>query len=114
LTANADIGLPTGWREGVVTWARENGSVRELWLFGSRAKGEAKAGSDVDIGLVLMPANGKHDWALGNYAALGSRWRADLETIVGCHVSLVPMIPGNEGDIEIRMTGDRVWQRPEI
>jgi hypothetical protein len=73
--------------------------------------GVAKASSDVDIGLVLMPANGKHDWALGNYAALGSRWRADLEAIVGCHVSLVPMIPGNEGDIVIRMTGDRLWQR---
>jgi hypothetical protein len=77
-----------------------------------RQPDEAKASSDVDIGLVLMPANGRHNWALGNYAALGSRWRADLEAIVDCHVSLVPMIPGNEGDIEIRMTGDRLWQRP--
>jgi len=56
-------------------------------LFGSRANGVAKASSDVNIGLVRMPANGKHDWALGNYAALGSRWRADFEAIVGCHVS---------------------------
>jgi predicted nucleotidyltransferase len=79
-------------------------------LFGSRANGVAKASSDVNIGLERMPANGRHDWALGNYAALGSRWRADLEAIVGCHVSLVPMIPGNEGDIVIRMTGDRLWQ----
>jgi len=111
LTLNADIGLPMGWRDGAIAWARKNDSVRELWLFGSRAKGEAKASSDVDIGLVLMPAKGKHDWALGNYAALGSRWRADLEAIVGRHVSLVPIVPGNEGDIVIRMTGDRLWQR---
>jgi hypothetical protein len=68
----------------------------------------------VDIGLVLMPAKGKHDWALGNYAALGSRWRTDLEAIVGCHVSLVPMVPGSEGDIVIRMTGDRLWQRRPV
>jgi predicted nucleotidyltransferase len=49
-----------------VAWAQKNDSIRELWLFGSRAKGVANASSDVDIGLVLMPAKGKHDWALGN------------------------------------------------
>ena len=43
--------------------------------------------SDVDIGLVLMPADGKHDWALGNYAVLGKQWRnfTEIESIVGCH-----------------------------
>jgi predicted nucleotidyltransferase len=66
VTGNADIGLPTGWRDGAVAWAQKNDSIRELWLFGSRAKGVANASSDVDIGLVLMPAKGKHDWALGN------------------------------------------------
>jgi hypothetical protein len=38
--------------------------------------------------------------------------RADLEATVGRHVSLVPMVPGNEGDTVIRMTGERLWQRP--
>jgi hypothetical protein len=109
VTEGGDMGLPTGWRNGIIARAQNNGSVRELWRFGSRAKGEARARSD--IGLVLMPADGRHDWALGNYAALRARCRADLEAIVGCHVSLVPMVPGNEGDIVIRMTGDRLWQR---
>jgi predicted nucleotidyltransferase len=112
VTRNADIGLPTAWRDGVVAWAQKNDSVRELWLFGSRAKGDAKAASNVDIGLVLMPADGKHDWALGNNAALGKQWRTEIESIVGCHVSLVPMIVGNEGDTEIRATGERLWTRP--
>jgi predicted nucleotidyltransferase len=114
LTENADIGLPTGWREGAVAWTEKNDSVRELWLFGSRAKGDAHDGSDVDFGLVLMPAVGKHDWALGNYAELGAHWRTDLEAIVGRHVSLVPMLPGNEGDAVVRMTGYRLWQRPPV
>ena len=61
-----------------------------------------------------MPAKGKHDWALGNYTARGSRWRVELEAIANCHVSLVAMIPGNEGDIVIRMTGDRLWQRRPV
>jgi predicted nucleotidyltransferase len=94
-----------------MAWVRDNGSVRELWLFGSRAKGKAEHGSDVDIGLVLMPANGKHDWALGNFYALESEWKAELEAIVGRHVSVTAMIAGNQGDIEIRMTGERLWQR---
>jgi hypothetical protein len=112
--SNSDIGLPTRWRDGAVTWARKNDSIRELWQFGIRVNGVAKAGSDVDIGLVLMPAKDKHDWAWGNFVALGSRWRAELEAIVGCHVSLMPMGAGNEGDIVIRMTGDRLWQRHVI
>jgi predicted nucleotidyltransferase len=113
LTENADIGLPTGWRDNFVAWARSNDSVRELWLFGSRAKGEATDVSDVDLGLVLMPANRKHDWALGNFYALESEWKAELEAIVGRHVSVTAMIAGNEGDIEIRMTGERLWQRDQ-
>jgi predicted nucleotidyltransferase len=70
LTDKADIGLPAEWRAGVVAWAQKNDSVQELWLFGSRAKGEARDISDVDLGMLLMPARGKHDWALGNYVAL--------------------------------------------
>jgi hypothetical protein len=61
VTEGAEIGLPTGWRCGVVEWAQKNDSVRELWLPTASTIG-----------------------ALGNYAALGSRWRADLEAIVGC------------------------------
>jgi predicted nucleotidyltransferase len=45
-----------------VAWAQKNDSIHELWLFGSRSNGAAKASTDVDIGLVLMPARGKHDW----------------------------------------------------
>jgi hypothetical protein len=35
-----------------------------------------------------MPAKGKHDWAFGNYSALGDKWQAELGEIVGRHVSL--------------------------
>jgi hypothetical protein len=73
------------------------------------SKDGAHPDSDVDVGLVLIPATGDHDWALGNYAALGERWRSELESIVGRHVSLVPMLSGNEGDAVIRSTGVRLW-----
>jgi hypothetical protein len=108
---NGNIALPENWRERCIAWAQSNGSVRELWLFGSRGpKGGACLGSDVDIGIALMPAIRSHDWAFGNYVAMGKTWQAELEHIVGRHVSLVPMVPGNEGDAVIRSTGVCLWK----
>jgi len=53
------------WVRGLRSWAEANGYVRELWLFGSRARGDAHEESDVDLALALMPGDGKTDWALG-------------------------------------------------
>jgi predicted nucleotidyltransferase len=85
--------IPDEWLRGLRTWACRNDSVRELWLFGSYAKGCASPESDVDISLTLMPADGKHNWAEGNYYALHSEWKKQLEAIVDRHVSLVDGLP---------------------
>jgi predicted nucleotidyltransferase len=90
-------GLPHDWKDHLVAWAQRNDSVRELWLFGSQGpKGGAHPTSDVDIGLTLMPAIGNHNWALGNFAALGDDWQSELEAIVGRHVSLEAMVPATK------------------
>lgn len=102
------VQLPDEWREAVVAWAQENGNVAELWLFGSRAKGLARPDSDLDLAVQLMPPNGNHDWAFGNYMALGDRWQADLAAIVGRHVSLQAFGPGME---EVRETAILLWKR---
>jgi predicted nucleotidyltransferase len=36
-----------------------NDSIVELWLFGSRARGDSRPDSDVDLALALIPPNGK-------------------------------------------------------
>lgn len=92
-------------------WAQKNDAVKELWLFGSRARGEARPNSDVDITLVLMPPIGKHDWAAGNYFALESDWKKQLIAIVGHDVSLGVITPGSpqEATLERRM----IWARTE-
>jgi hypothetical protein len=106
-----DIGLPDGWRDGCIAWAQSNGSLSELWLFGSRGpKGGACFGSDVDIGIALMPPICNNNWAYGNYQALGDTWQGELERIVGRHVSLEAMLPGNEGNAIIRSTGVCLWR----
>ena len=99
------------WLRGLYSWASANDSVRELWLFGSRATGKSRPESDVDLALALMPPNGKHDWALGNYFAFENKWKRQLEEIVGRHVSLEPLVPGTDPDTIVRRSGVRLWSR---
>jgi predicted nucleotidyltransferase len=80
--------LPEYWLRGIQQWAEQNGNVVEVWLFGSRARGEGTDESDVDLAVTLMPPKGTHDWAAGNYFAEVQKWRAELKEIVGKRVDL--------------------------
>jgi predicted nucleotidyltransferase len=93
------------WIRELCSWASQNGSVRKLWLFGSRAKGGSHSGSDVDIAITLMPAIGKHDWAAGNYMDFHGDWKRQLEAIVGRHVSLEAI----EDNVDLERT--LLWTR---
>jgi predicted nucleotidyltransferase len=99
------------WLRGLSSWASKNESVRELWLFGSRVRGDSREDSDVDLAIALMPPVGKHDWALGSYSALGDVWQRELETIVGRHVSLEAIMPGTGADASVRRCGRLLWAR---
>jgi predicted nucleotidyltransferase len=85
------------WILDLGDWASQNSNVCELWLFGSRADGRSKPGSDVDIGVGLMPPTDDHNWAFANFIAFSSEWRRELEVIVGRHVSLEPITPEQPG-----------------
>jgi hypothetical protein len=56
---------------------------RPLSLYSGAISPSSRPDSDVDLALALMPPKGKHDWALGNYFALESEWKRQLEEIVG-------------------------------
>jgi predicted nucleotidyltransferase len=107
----ASMDMRDEWLRALCSWANANDSIRELWLFGSRAKGNAQKHSDVDLAIVLMPPNGKHDWAAGNYIVLHGEWKRQLEAIVGRHVSLEAIESGSEGDAIVRETGKLLWER---
>jgi predicted nucleotidyltransferase len=102
--------LPNEWMRGLRSWASANKNVCELWLFGSRADGTSRPESDVDLGIGLMPPNGKHNWALGNFADLKDEWRRELEAIVGRHVSLENITPDEPGAARVRKWV-RLWER---
>jgi predicted nucleotidyltransferase len=99
------------WLHDLRAWAKANGNVRELWLFGSRANGRSRPESDVDIAIVLMRATGGTDWALGNYFALHSDWKRELEEIVGRHVSLETIRLGTKENATVRSSGTLLWAR---
>src|SRR5215813_4151661 len=82
------------WLSGLRSWASENDSVRELWLFGSRAIGTSEPDSDVDLAIALMP----FDWAFGAYVALHKEWKEQLEEIVGVDVDFGAIGVGTELD----------------
>lgn len=111
MTNNVGVGLPLDCKASLIAWAKANSSVGELWLFGSRARGTARVNSVVDIGLAFTPVNRTTDRAFENYVTLYSQWLSELEAIVQCTVSLVPLIPGDEGDAIIRATGICLWER---
>ena len=99
------------WLRDLRSWASKNESVRELWLYGSRARGDSREESDIDLAIALMPPIGKHDWAFGNYSAFGDAWQRKLETMVGRHVSLELIVPGTEPDVRVRRCGRLLWVR---
>jgi predicted nucleotidyltransferase len=101
------------WLHGLRSWASANESVRELWLFGSRTTGVSRPDSDVDLAIALMPAKGRHDWAFGNYEALGDQWQRELGMIVGRHVSLEAIGPGTDEDTMVRCSGVLLWSRDQ-
>src|SRR5258707_11681836 len=99
------------WLRGLCAWSAANENVRELWLFGSRARGDARESSDVDLALALMPPRGNHDWALGNYLCLEREWKRQLEAIVRRAVSIAVLVPGDDADACVRRDGKRLWVR---
>lgn len=90
-------------------WAVANGNLRELWLFGSRAKGTSRLDSDADIAIALMPSQGAHNWALATYIERKPEWIDQLRVIVGCEVDLCLIEPESSLDEEVRATGKLLW-----
>jgi predicted nucleotidyltransferase len=94
----------------LAVWAAKNDNIRELWLFGSRADCTSRRDSDVDIGVGLIPATRKHNWAFANFLEFKDQWRRELETIVGCHVSLENITPDEPGTAIVK-NWVLVWRR---
>lgn len=70
-------------------WTDENEYVRELWLFGSFAKGKATVASDIDLALRVRGDHART--ALGVCLSHREDWQAELESLTGRSVDLEPL-----------------------
>lgn len=99
------------WIAALRAWAANNGCVREIWLFGSRAKGAPRPDSDVDIAVALMPPSGKTNWALAAFVEFFEDWKSELRAAVDWDVDLVAIGKDFEMDTIVRSTGILLWRR---
>jgi predicted nucleotidyltransferase len=103
------------WLVAIRAWAERTKAVKEVWLFGSRAHGDATDDSDIDLAIALMPREGRTDWALSDYTRLGDDWQRELARLVGRHVSLEAVRPNSdpEKDDMVRGNWHCLWARAQ-
>ena len=46
--------ITDGDKEAIITWARNNTEIAEVWLYGSRARGDHGPNSDIDLAIVTV------------------------------------------------------------
>jgi predicted nucleotidyltransferase len=76
-------------------WALQRQSIKAVWLFGSRTRGEATPDSDYDLGLELLPGiSPSDDGPFTDFFFNWEDWKADLIVRLGAEVDIVPCREG--------------------
>jgi len=78
---------------GHQTWALRTPYVHEVRLFGSRARGNAKPDSDIDLAITVGGDN--PGVVLGIYFALGKQWQDKLSELQHIAVSATVIAYGD-------------------
>jgi predicted nucleotidyltransferase len=85
-----------GWCRTLVSWAHDKPEIAELWLFGSRARGDHRYDSDLDLAVIMSA--GEEGERLGAWIGSAKEWEAELVTLLPVHVDL------DIGDADIATT----------
>jgi predicted nucleotidyltransferase len=105
-------GLPAGWHQSVAAWAAGKERIHELHLFGSRAKGDFVAESDVDLAYVLTGSDPGEVLAYSIYECGG--WEAELQALTGFRVQLEMADPAGDTVVwpAVREHGQLIYRKP--
>ncbi len=79
-------GLSIGWRNLAASWAVSKERIRELHLFGSRAKGDFLVESDVDLAYVLTGSDPGEVLAYSMFET--GEWQQELQALLNAPVQL--------------------------
>jgi predicted nucleotidyltransferase len=75
------------FKDALVGWAKANPRVRRVWVFGSDAKRNARADTDIDIAIEMEPVPDSEE-TLSYWIAHAEEWQAQLEERLGANVDL--------------------------
>jgi predicted nucleotidyltransferase len=73
--------------ERLAAWAAANPRIRRVWLFGSDAKRNARADTDVDVAIEMEPVPDSEE-TIAYWIAHAEEWQAEVEKAVGSSVDL--------------------------
>jgi predicted nucleotidyltransferase len=74
------------WSSNIAHWAQSKREISEVWVFGSRVRGDHRSDSDLDVAVVML---GEDEGSrLGNWIALAEEWEEELQKMVSVPIDL--------------------------
>jgi predicted nucleotidyltransferase len=70
--------ISDSWIALIVDWARQDSDIAEVWLYGSRARGDNRPDSDIDLAIVPI---GNAEARLATFVCEGSQWKNELQNL---------------------------------
>ena len=93
-------------RTVVTAWAKETPLVKQIILFGSRARGDHQLESDIDLAVQVFPQEGITTG--GTYFIYRSEWKQELEERLGREISLVHYDPNGKTEIQAKILAEGI------
>lgn len=90
--------------EKVSVWAVSYPEIIQIILFGSRARGNSKPNSDVDLAFIVEGILGES--AYTRYFCEKHKWKRELETILGRPISMVRKSDNGKPEIQENIERD--------
>ncbi len=85
-------------RDKVTSWAESHLEVKRVFLFGSRARGDSKSDSDVDLAVEVVGIEGEN--ADTRYFFNKDAWKDELESALERPINIVRRIAHGKPEIQ--------------
>jgi predicted nucleotidyltransferase len=100
------------WCDALAIWAASKHEISELWIFGSRARGDHRNDSDLDAAVILSYAH--EGESLGVWMFEQENWCRELAALIPIKIDLQIGDKDNAGDIvapAVKKDGKQIYPR---